>query len=460
MSRVLFVNPQFVEGYISSARWDSISYSNTNWFPIFLSYATGLVEKNNNICKLVDAQADNLTDNDVSRIAAEFKPEFTVLYITERGLEYNLLLAAEIKKRTDSKIIFVGPWCSIVHEAVVSSDVIDYIIDGEFEYAVLDIIKGKVSKDKKYIKEQRLTTEQLNNLPWVTKVYSKHLNIKNYRVSSIKHPYVDIFSSRRCYWGKCAFCLWPVSILECGGYVERDLKDTLDEIEWAVKNLKIKEVFLQDDTLAPIRAKELSEGMIKRGINISWACYARGDLALSQETIDLMKKSGCHVVHIGFESGNDDILKKMDKGVTTESLREVTRRFNNAGIAVHADVMVGNIGESRKTVQDTIDFIKSLDGIDILQMAPPKLYKKCNLYKWYADNKEGAFIDKRGLPNLKDMTYEDMVSECKRGLREFYTSRKFLTRAITHPSLMKQVLGSAIPAIKFLFGKKKVEVPA
>lgn len=223
--------------------------------------------------------------------------------------------------------------------------------------------------------------------------------------------------------------------------------------------MPIKEVFIQDDTLSPKRAKELSEGLIKRGLKISWACYARGDLALSQEAIDLMAKSGCRVVHIGYESGNNEILKKMEKGVTVESLREVTKRFNNAGISVHGDFMVGNAGESKDTIQQTFDFIKSLDGLDIVQIAPPKLYQNCKLYEWYSNNNEGAYIDERGLPNLKDLTYEEMVEECKRGLKEFYTSRKFMARALIRPSLFKQVLASVSPAVRFLFGKKEVEVP-
>jgi len=426
------------------------------WYPIFLSYMVGNLEKHDHECKLIDAEAENYNDDYVVQMATRFKPDFTVLYITERGLEANIALAEDIKSKTKSKIIFVGPWCSLISDKI-DKKVVDFVIDGEFEFATLDIVEGR--EKRKLIKSQRLTTKQLNELPWVTKVYTKHLNINNYRVSSIKHPYVDVFTSRRCYWGKCSFCLWPVTIQKEGGYVERDTEDVLNEIEWAWKHLPIKEIFIQDDTISPKRAKELSEGLIKRKLKISWACYARGDLALTQEIINLMAKSGCRIVHIGYESGNNEILKRMCKGVTVEGLKEVTKRFNKAGVSVHGDFMVGNEGENRKTIQQTFDFIKSLDGLDIVQIAPPKLYQNCQLYRWYKNNKEGAWIDERGLPNLKNMTYEEMVKECKRGLREFYTSKKFITRALTHPSLLKQVLGSAIPAIQFLYGHKKIEVP-
>lgn len=462
MSKILLVNPQFIENYISSARWDSLSFSNTHWYPIFLSYLCGNLEVHGHICRLIDAQAENLNDDDVSDIALNFKPDFTIIYITERGLEANLKLAKDIKWRTESKIIFVGPWVSLACDKILENEVVDFVIDGEFEYAVLDIVENRPKEmegKRGYILAPRLTAKQLNNLDWVTKVYAKHLNINHYRVSSIKHPYVDVFTSRKCYWGKCAFCLWPVTIQEEGVYVERNIKDVLDEIEWTWKNLKIREIFIQDDTIHPKRAKELSEGLLKRNLKIKWACYARGDLLLTQEVIDIMAKSGCITVHIGLESGSNKILKKMNKGVTVESLREVVNRFNKAGIKVHGDFMVGNIGENRETVQQTFDFIKSLNGLDIVQIAPPKLYSNCQLYKWYEKNDEGAYIDENGLPNLKDMTYEEMVKECKRGLKQYYMSRKFLLKAVTHPSLMKRILASIIPAIRFIYSKNILEVP-
>lgn len=215
--KVLLVNPQFIENYIHSARWDSISYSNTHWYPIFLSYTTGLLEKYGHECKLIDAEAENYKDDYVIQIANKFEPDFTVIYITERGIAANTVLAEKIKSNTKSKIIFVGPWCSLIPDKI-NKNVVDFIVDGEFEFATLDIVEGREKRN--YVKSQRLTAKQLNELPWVTKVYAKHLNVNNYRVSSIRHPYVDVFTSRRCYWGKCAFCLWPVTILKEGGYVE------------------------------------------------------------------------------------------------------------------------------------------------------------------------------------------------------------------------------------------------
>jgi anaerobic magnesium-protoporphyrin IX monomethyl ester cyclase len=452
--KVLLINPQFTAGYIHSARWDSLSISGSCWTPIFLAYTTGLLEKNGHECKLIDAEADNLDDRQVLKISKEFKPDYTVLYISERGLDANNRLAKSIKDSTKSKIIFAGPWCSLVNKRDIGKAV-DFFIEGEFEFATLGIVSGK--QRRKFIVTQRLKSEQLKELGWVTKVYQKHLNIGNYRISSLKHPFVDLFIGRKCYWGKCSFCLWPQTILKGGGYVTRDVGDAINEIEWAWNNLDVKEIFIQDDTISPKVASQLSEGLIKRKLEINWSCYCRGDLAFTQKIINSMARSGCHVVHIGFESGSNEILKRMCKGTTVENLREITRRFKSAGIEVHGDFMVGNIGETRETIKQTMDFIRSLD-LSIVQIAPPKLYGNCKIREWYAHNNEGAYIDKRGLPNLSDIKYEEMVEIAKRGLKDYYTSRKFLVRTLTHPSELKRVVRSTLPAIRFMFGRKK-EVP-
>lgn len=455
--RVILINPQYVQDYIHSARWDSITYSNTHWYPIFLGYCTSLLEKHNHKCKLVDAEAENLNDKQVLDIAQTFKPDFTLIYVSERGLDANLDLAKSIKTKTKSKIVFVGPWCSVIPREKLENEGVDFIIDGEFEFATLNIVEGKYKK-RGYVKTARLNYKQLNELGWVTKVYKKHLNIYNYKVSSIKYPYVDVFTSRKCYWGKCIFCLWPFTILKGGGCVFRNINDVLNEIEWTIKNLPIKEIFFQDDTLPSLRIKELSEGILKRGIKISWACYARGDLTLNQEIINLMAKSGCRIVHIGYESGNNEILKRMRKGVTVESLKEITRRFKNAGIEIHGDFVIGLPGETKKTVRQTIDFAKSLN-ISTYQFAPPKLYNGCPVYFWFKNNKEGACTDERGLPNLPNMTYEDMVNWCRIALRECYLNRNFFKRVVFHPSEVIRISRSAFPALKFMFSKTKKEIP-
>ncbi|MEM5778164.1 MAG: radical SAM protein [Candidatus Aenigmatarchaeota archaeon] len=446
--KVLIINPQYIPGYIHTARWDGLTISGGHWYPIFLAYCTGLLEKYDHECKLIDAEADGLSDEDLINIAKNFEPDFTVIYISERGIESNIQLAQKIKKKTKSKIIFVGPWCTIVKNSIIKNKIIDHIIDGEFEFAVKDIVEGKIKKY--YIKTKRLTSEQLNELPWVTQVYKKHLNIKNYMVSSLWHPFVDLFTGRKCYWGRCTFCLWPFTIFKEDGYVVRNIEDVLDEIEWISKNLKVKEIFIQDDTLPGWRAKQIAEGILKRKIKITWSAYARGDLSMNPEILELMKKSGCHCLHVGYESSSNEILKKCNKGVTKEQLEKFTKWATNAGIDIHGDFMIGLPGEVEATIRKTIKWAKKLK-ILTYQFAPPKVYPCTPLYEYLNKNNS---LDLCGGPNYPNLNSLKIAKWCKIALRDCYFNPEFLKRVLFKPKELKRLLRSAVYAGPYILLKK------
>jgi len=446
--KILLINPQFEKNYIHSARWDSITISGSHWYPIFLAYCTGLLEKNGHECKLIDAEAENKTDAGLLDEAIHFKPNFTIIYISQRGFSQNVSLAKEIKKYTGSKIIVVGPWCSMEPEKMLKEKVIDHLIEGEFEFESLYIIEGK--QKKRHIKSQRLTQDKLNELTWVTKVYAKHLNIKNYKVSSLWYPFIDLFTGRKCYWGKCIFCLWPFTILKKGSYILRDIEDVLDEIEWVSKNSPVKEIFIQDDTLSGSRAEELADGIIRRGIKINWSAYARGDLSMTPKILKKMKESGCHCLHVGYESGNDDLLKRMNKGITKNALETFTKWATDAGIDIHGDFMIGLPGETEETARNTIEWAKKLN-IVTYQFAPPKPYMCTPYYTWL---KRNGYIDKDGNPSLPNMSYQKMVDLCKQAMRECYFNPMFIKRVIFNRHEIARIFRSAIHLMIYMFLKK------
>jgi radical SAM superfamily enzyme YgiQ (UPF0313 family) len=376
-----------------------------------------------------------------------------VIYASERALKENVELARKIKDMNKSKIIFVGPWCSIAKDEMLKDRTIDHVIEGEFEFAVKDIVEGK--ENRRFILAGRLTKEQVNELPWVTKVYKKHLNIRNYKISSLWYPFVDLFTGRKCYWGKCTFCLWPFTIFKGNGYVLRDIEDVLDEIEWVSKNLDVKEIFIQDDTLSGARAKQIAEGIIERGIKISWSAYARGDLSMTPEILKKMKESGCHCLHVGYESGNDEILRNINKGITVRDLEIFTEWATKAGIDIHGDFMIGLPGETEETARKTIEWAKKLN-IVTYQFAPPKPYGCTPYWYWL---KENNLIDENGNPNLPNMSYERMVELCKIAMRECYFNFGFLKRTIFKPREITRLMRSAFHLLPYMFSKK-LDIPA
>jgi len=117
---VLLVNPPYLPNFMRSARWEATSISGSNWYPIYLAYCTGLLEKYGHKTKLVDGPVDKLSHNDIFQIAISFSPDITVLYVSTSSLKNDIYVGERIKDLTNSYIVLVGPWCSIYPNDIIS----------------------------------------------------------------------------------------------------------------------------------------------------------------------------------------------------------------------------------------------------------------------------------------------------------------------------------------------------
>ena len=148
--RVLLLNPPYLPHFIRSARWAAQSISGSNWYPIWLAYCTGLLEKNGHQAKLLDALVDNLSIEGTLRSASDFSPELTVVYTSTASLDSDIRMAEDIKSLTDSYIVFVGPWSSVAPMEIISrSAKIDAVAIREFDYTILELADGKNEEEIK-----------------------------------------------------------------------------------------------------------------------------------------------------------------------------------------------------------------------------------------------------------------------------------------------------------------------
>jgi radical SAM superfamily enzyme YgiQ (UPF0313 family) len=258
--KVYLLNPPFVKNFIRSSRWARTAFAGSNWYPIFLAYATGLLEKHGHNARLVDALVDGWSHEEVIKDVIRFSPEMVVLYTSLPSLDNEINLAERIKREIDTYIVFVGPWCSINPEQVLgNAKAVDAIVRREFEYPVLNLAEGMATEKIKGLTWKKdgeiahnddgefMTSKQLDEFPFVTDVYNRHLNIKNYIQSSLKRPFVDIFTGRGCAWGKCTFCLWPHTIHRGAKYRTRSIENVIEELKFVSEKMPfVKEIFIQD----------------------------------------------------------------------------------------------------------------------------------------------------------------------------------------------------------------------
>ena len=456
--KIFFLNPPYERHFIRSARWTVKSISGSNWYPIWLAYATGLLESEGFTVKLLDALVNNLSFEKTVDVVSEFSPQICVIYSSLESKPKDIEIARAIKEKTKSLIVFVGPWVSCYPEDFIKEGPVDIVCVGEFDEAILELAKGAPKNEIKgifYKKEAivknplrgPVSEERLDDFPFVADVYSRHLNIKNYRQAPQLYPFVDLFTGRGCEWGKCTFCLWPFTMNRGFPYRKRKIASVIEEFKYIKRELPfVKEVFIQDDTLPPGRAREIASAILENNIKMTWSCYARVDLDL--DTLKLMKRSGCRCLHVGYESGDNGILKRCAKGTTKEMAEEFTRNANDLGFIIHADFIFGLPGETKETIKNTIAWAKKLP-LHSYQFTVAHVYPKTPLYEYLKENK---FLI-RNQTNYPDLGYEELTRWCKIAIRECHINAGYALRMLKQPREFLRGLYYSRFVLKYLFGR-------
>jgi len=190
---------------------------------------------------------------------------------------------------------------------------------------------------------------------------------------ALPRPTAAMITSRGCVFD-CTYC---ASVSFWGRrWRYRSAANILGEMDWLVKELGVKSLYLFDDNF-PVnkeRAAEICEGMLTRKYGIRWSCCSHVRMA-DRDLLKLMKSSGCVSIDFGVESGSDRILKSINKKQTRKDIERAFSLAHEAGIKPRAFIMVGNSGEDEGTIDETIDLIGRIRpyssvGASILWLLP------------------------------------------------------------------------------------------
>lgn len=452
--KIYLLNPPFVKGFVRCGRWQGAAARSGGMdYPKWLAYATALLEETSKT-KLVDAPARKMDIENVIRDAKDFRPNLLVIESNFSSLHNDINAAALLKQSTGAQTIFVGPPASQYSDLILQNDGVDIVAQFEYDFTIREIaeslenncdlkgIKGISYKEKGKIihngNRDLSTSEDLEKIPFVSEIYKKHLNIYDYFLSQSLYPEVQIFAGRGCPQ-RCTFCSWPVTLMG-RKYRARSALNIANEFEYIQDELpNVQEIFIEDDTftISSKLVRAFCEEIKKRKIDISWSCNARADL--DYETMREMKRAGCRLVIVGYESGSDEILKTIKKEVTTQQMKDFTRDVKRARILIHGDFIFGLPGETKETADKTKRFIKELKP-NILQVAVATPIPGTEFYNWarqnnyliYKDLEES--IDSSGyqkcIISYPEFSKNDIECYVDRALKEYYLSPSYIPVAL------------------------------
>ncbi len=476
------LNPPFFPKYSRSSRSPAVTKGGTIYYPLWLSYATGVLEEAGHEVKLVDAPAVPLSEKNVLAIVRRFRPDMVVLDTSTASIHNDVEVLRKIKKAHRCFGVLVGTHVSALPmETMKMSNVINAVCIQEYDYTLKDLAKelgkkkpvlAKVKgiafrKGKKLVKNKlREKIQDLDELPFVSKVYKKHLNYKDYFYSANLYPEIAIVTGRGCPFN-CKFCNW-VQNLNPGPYRKRSVANVIEELKYIEKNFpEIKEIFLEDDTFTADhrRVDEICRTKIKEGIKVKWSCNARADVSL--ETLKLMKKAGCRLLCVGFESGSQHVLNDVRKGTTLGKIQQFMDDTKKAGILVHGCFMIGNPEDSEETIKATIELAKRLNP-DTVQFFPIMVYPGTASYEhfkkkgWLVSTDYSKWVDDRGWHNcmvsMPNLNNKQIVAWCDTGRRQFYLRPGYIAskakQAVAHPREAKRIFKAGKVFAKSMLKKK------
>ena len=471
MKKTLFLSPPSYEGFDGGAgsRYQCKREVTSFWYPTWLAQLAALVEGS----KLVDAPARGLSLQDVLPMAKDY--ELMVLYTSTPTFNNDVKIAESFKKENPQLIIGIcGPHVAYAPEpSVTASDAIDFVAGNEFDFTIKEVAEGKPYQEidgltykvdgKPVHTKPRAVLEDMDKLSWVTPVYRRDLQTTDYYNGYMLHPYLSLYTGRGCK-SRCTFCLWPQTI-SGHNYRVRSVDNIAAEMKWARDNFpEVKEFFFDDDTLTDnieqveALAKELGK------LGIAWSCNAKANVPY--KTLKVMKENGLRLLLVGYESGVKKILINIKKGIRLDKAREFTEDCHKLGILIHGTFILGLPGETRDTIQETLQYAIELNPKTI-QVSLPAAYPGTFLYN---QAKENNWLEREGTDLLADdgvqhsvLSYPHLSSEeIFEAVEMFY--KRFYFRpgkmaALTldmlkSPSVMKRQLREGVEFFRFLWGRE------
>jgi len=442
MKRTLFLGPPSFEGFDGGAgsRYQARREITSFWYPTWLAQPAALVPGS----RLVDAPPHGLSVSDVLRIAADY--ELVILHTSTPSLANDARCAQTIKdQRPDTLVGFIGAHAAVLPEATLqAAPALDFVCRSEFDYTCLELAQGRSLSDVAGLSyrgpdgavrnnPERPPVEDWDSMPSVLPVYKRDLDVSRYAIGYLLHPYISLYTGRGCP-AKCTFCLWPQTI---SGHRYRAKSPDLVVREMAEgRDLfpEVREWMFDDDTFTavPERAVEISKGL--KRLKLTWSCNARAHV--SYETLRALRDNGLRLLLVGFESGNQEILNRIRKGIKLDMARRFMADCRKLGIKVHGTFIIGLPIESRETIEETIRFAQELDPHTIqVSIAAPypgtELHRQAVESGWMAD---GALVSGSGIqastlqyPHLSPDEMEEAVA---RMYRRFYFRWKPIFRIV------------------------------
>jgi hopanoid biosynthesis associated radical SAM protein HpnJ len=468
MIKTLFLQPPSFDGFDGGAgsRYQARREIKSFWFPTWLAQPAALLPDST----LIDAPPARLSMEDVLPHAQTH--DLLIIHTSTPSFANDVKVAEAFKAKNPNLLVgFVGAKVAVQpKESLERGAVVDFVAGNEFDFTIKEIAEGRPlaevagimyrAPDGALVKNpDRAILHDMDQLPFVTDVYAKHLRIEDYFIGYLLHPYVSMYTGRGCK-SRCTFCLWPQTV---GGhtYRTRSVENVVAEIKRAKELFpQVREFMFDDDTFTDDlpRAEAIAKELGKLGV--TWSCNAKANVPF--KTLKVLKENGLRLLLVGYETGNQQILYNIKKGMRIEVAKQFTRDCHALGIKIHGTFIVGLPGETRETLEETIEFAKEINPHTIqVSLAAPYpgtfLYDQAVREGWL-DVEHAELIDDHGVQiaplHYPHLSHTEIFNSVEVFYKKFYFRPSkvgsILNEMIRSPQMMKRRLREGVEFFAFM----------
>lgn len=360
--------------------------------PIGLAYVASALLQDGHTVEILDLCFSDNVYTDLKQAVGRFSPDIIGLSIRNiDNLTYpkSVFYLPDIKSVVDTikhlniPIIIGGSGFSLFPEAIL-----------RYLGLKFGIISGGENATREFVKrfEENKDIYNIRNLAFIKdgKFYQNTVHLSNdfsrpARGLLDNERYLklggmaNIQTKRGCPF-KCIYCTYQYldgSRIRC-----RDIDDILDELEELTNKYRIDHVFFVDDIFnQPIQhAMDICRGIIKKGLNINWTCFATPK-GITSELLSLMKEAGCKGVEFGTDTASGETLKRMGKSFTLDDVRRVSRLCEDAGLEAAHYLILGCPGETEETMEEAFSFMDEINPRAVIVMTGIRIYPNTALEK-------------------------------------------------------------------------------
>jgi len=457
---ILLINPSLKQQSIGHYS-DRIEKTRGVYPSLGLLYIAAVLEQEGHHIELIDMDIEIDPQRKILHSLTCFKPEILCLHVMTWTFHQANEIAKLAKNTLPSiSVIAGGPAITCTPETIMKYSVFDYGVIGEGEKTIIELTRIINSRNdaiktpgiiyrinnQLLLSEQRPLIAALDTIPNP----ARHLvSLNRYSdVLSRERASATMISSRGC----------PYSCIYCDRYNRMGNKwrsfsnrRIIDEMQELKDRYGVKEIMFFDDEfiIDRLRTIELCNLILEKNLKIIWECRSRVDV-VDRELLKIMKRAGCYRIRFGFESGDDNILKILKKGITVTQSLECARMVKESGIEIFGYFLFGSPEETEKTIQKTIKLVFDIEP-DFAVFSKVILIPGSELFEWAVSRKviaadywqrfiEGKLANTAPCLSSRELPEQRIDQIIKEINTKFYLRPRFIMRKLAKVKSISQLI--------------------